>query len=150
VGAGAVVGRYALVLPGETDPFTGKVAADSYVGRCLDVADTSASMGLVVAAAWDDDDPDVVTLTLHAAGTPLLDTRVAVEAAHHVYIDRDEDAPGPVVTAAGRVADLELRPGFVPVPLWVELTAPGTPAGRLQIWVINRPGHTGEQAMNLT
>jgi hypothetical protein len=88
-------------------------------GFVLEVSDTSAPMGLVVAAAWDDQDLD--TLTLHPAGTALLGTRMAVEAAYHVFLDRDEDAGGPVVTAAGDRVDLELQPGFTADPLWVEL-----------------------------
>jgi hypothetical protein len=99
VGAGAVVGRCVLTLAGQPDAVTGETATEALAGFVLEVSDTSAPMGLVVAAAWDDQDLD--TLTLHPAGTALLGTRMAVEAAYHVFLDRDEDAGGPVVTAAG-------------------------------------------------
>jgi hypothetical protein len=136
-GAGAVVCRYALVPAGEADPFTGETATEPYVAQRMDVADALAPLGVVAAAAWADD--AVGTLTLHAAGTPLRMTKIAVAAAHHAFVDRPEDA-GPVITAAGRPAGLALEPGFVPVPLWVELTKGGALVSRFPIWVINRTG----------
>lgn len=135
-GAGVVIGRYALVRAGEADPFTGEIATGAYVAHQMDVSDVVASLGPVIAAAWEDE--GISTLTVHPAGTVLRDSRVALAAAHHVFVDRGDKLNGPVIVAAGRLAELDLPAGFVPVPLFVQVTEHGVVRFQRRLWLIGR------------